>query len=141
MDPTLQANMFAIAGKQQATTGGPKTLTDEFLAATALGNAAADRSKIPEIARQYSEFYNKGILNQWGNGGAAVLGYPKPHGYALSTVYTTATGKAIDTGSPAAVEHWINMNLQRQAAEKAFGDNPIGFMFDQSQHLGKQPEQ
>jgi hypothetical protein len=125
-DPMLAKNPFSQAVLQQQSAS-PAPVTDDFVAAQAIGMAAADRSKIPEIAKQFSEFYNIGIYNQWANAGAMRLGFPRPHGYALSSVYTTATGKALDTGSPAAVEHWINMNLQAQTrAKEAAILDPMG---------------
>lgn len=118
MYPELKDNVFVSVAADAAALSPTKQVTDKDMMLSLLAKAEADPTKVPALAKQFSEFYRVGSQQQWEKSGAKVMGYPAPLGYGISGVMTNVTGKAVQTWTPAEVEHWIvtNMAARKQAA-------------------------
>lgn len=84
-------------------------VTPKELESAVLGKALADPGKVPELARQLSDFYRTAQLQQWARSGASALNYPRPTEFKTSSMHTQ--GKAVDQWNPVEIEHWLTTKI------------------------------
>lgn len=127
----LGDNMFVRQLNDSKVNDRRHVVTNEEVLGWAVAKGESDPKLVPKIAKELSDFYRIGIIQQWEQGGARAVGYPKPQSYSLSHIMTAGTtDRAIQMFSPSEVEHWIIANMkarekQRNISEMMFSEPPI----------------